>query len=114
MRMSIRYVSLLLALLLSAPALALNLNQAMSALPEAKAAGLLGEQPNGYLGVVTPGGNAEEVARLINQARRAEYQRLAGENGIQLNDVESIAGKKALERTPAGQYILLNDVWMKK
>jgi uncharacterized protein len=28
--------------------------------------------------------------------------------------VESIAGKKALERTPSGQYILLNDVWMKK
>ena len=24
------------------------------------------------------------------------------------------AGKKALERTPTGQYIMVNDVWMKK
>ena len=114
MRMSMRTVSLLLALLMSAPALALNLNQAMSALPAAKAAGQLGEQPDGYLGLVSPGGNAADVAKLINEARRQEYQRLARENNIQLRDVESMAGKKALERTPGGQYILLNGVWMKK
>ena len=114
MRMSMRTVRLLLALLMSAPALALNLNQAMSALPAAKAAGQLGEQPAGYLGVGSPGGNAADVARQINEARRQEYQRLARENNIQLRDVESMAGKKALERTPDGQYILLNGVWMKK
>ena len=114
MRMSIRMVGLLLALLLSAPALALSLNEAMSALPTAKAAGQLGEQPDGYLGVVAAGGNAAEIARQINQARRDEYQRLARENNIQQRDVESMAGKKALERTPAGQYIMINDVWMKK
>lgn len=114
MRMSMRMVSLLLALLISAPALALSLNQAMSALPAAKAAGQLGEQPDGYLGVVSPSGNAAEIARQINDARRQEYQRLASENNIQLRDVESMAGKKALERTPDGQYIMLNGVWMKK
>lgn len=114
MRMSIRIGGLLLALLLSAPALALSLNEAMSALPAAKAAGQVGEQPDGYLGVVTPGGNAAEIARQINQARREEYQRLATGNNIQLRDVESMAGKKALERTPPGQYIMLNGVWMKK
>ncbi|CEA04232.1 hypothetical protein BN1049_01417 [Pseudomonas saudimassiliensis] len=114
MRMSVRVGGLLLALLLSAPALALSLNQAMSALPAAKAAGQLGEQPDGYLGVVAAGGNAAEIARQINQARRDEYQRLAKENNIQVRDVESMAGKKALERTPRGQYILVNDVWMKK
>ena len=114
MRMSMRTVSLLLALLVSTPVLALSLNQAMSALPAAKAAGQLGEQPDGYLGVVNPGGNAAEVAKQINEARRQEYQRLATENNIQLRDVESMAGKKALERTPGGQYIMLNGVWMKK
>lgn len=114
MRMSMRTVSLLLALLVSTPVLALSLNQAMSALPAAKAAGQLGEQPDGYLGVVNAGGNAAAVAKLINEARRQEYQRLAGENNIQLRDVESMAGKKALERTPDGQYIMLNGVWMKK
>lgn len=114
MRTNLRVVSLLLALLMSAPALALSLNEAMAALPAAKAAGQLGEQPDGYLGVVTPGGNAAAIARQINDARRQEYQRLARENTIQLHDVESMAGKKALERTPGGQYIMLNGVWMKK
>lgn len=110
-----RYLStLLLALTLSLPAYALNLNQAMSALGDAKAGGQLGEQPNGYLGVVKPGARAEEIARLINQARRAEYQKVAKDNGIALGDVEAIAGKKALERTPKGQFIQLNGQWVQK
>lgn len=111
----IRHIStLLLALCLSLPAYALNLNQAMSALGAAKASGQLGEQPNGYLGVVKPGGQAEEIARLINQARRAEYQKVAKDNGIALSDVEAIAGKKAIDRTPQGQFIQLNGQWLKK
>ncbi|MFY1018100.1 YdbL family protein [Ectopseudomonas khazarica] len=111
----IRYLStLLLALTLSLPAYALTLNQAMSALGDAKASGQLGEQPNGYLGVVRPGGQADEIARLINQARRAEYQKVAQDNGISLSDVEAIAGKKAIDRTPAGQFIQLGGQWVKK
>ncbi|MGP0174950.1 YdbL family protein [Pseudomonas sp. NCHU5208] len=111
----IRYLStLLLALTLSLPAYAMSLNQAMSALSEAKTSGQLGEQPNGYLGVVRPGGQAEEIARLINQARRAEYQKVAKDNGVSLSDVEAIAGKKAIDRTPPGQYIQLNGQWLQK
>ncbi|MET1077428.1 MAG: YdbL family protein [Pseudomonas sp.] len=114
MRLHTRLLSLLLALFISLPAWALNLNDAMSALGDAKASGQLGELPSGYLGVVQDGGQAAEIARLINQARLAEYQRLAQENGIQLSDVEKIAGKKALEKTPAGQYIQLNGAWQRK
>jgi uncharacterized protein len=114
MRLSFRMFGLLLALLVSAPALALSLNEAMAALPAAKAAGHLGEQPDGYLGVVQRGGNVALVAEQINKARRAEYQRLAKENGILLSDVEAMAGKKAIERTPTGQFIMLNGVWMRK
>lgn len=114
MRMNSRFFAVLLALLMSSPVWAMSLNEAMSALPAAKSAGLVGEQPDGYLGIVSASANGADIARQINQARRQEYQRLAQENGIQLRDVESIAGKKALERTPPGHYILLNDVWMKK
>ncbi|UAW98555.1 YdbL family protein [Halopseudomonas nanhaiensis] len=114
MRMTFRIGGLVLALLLSVSAWAMTLNEAMSALPAAKAAGQLGEQPDGYLGVVAAGGSAAQIAEQINRARRAEYQRLARENGIQQSDVESIAGKKAIERTAKGQYIMLNGVWMKK
>jgi hypothetical protein len=109
-----RLASLLLLLSLSLPALALNLNEAMSALGDAKTSGQLGEMPNGYLGVVRAGGQAAEIARLINQARRAEYQKLATQNGIQLSDVEAIAGQKAIDKTPAGQYIQLEGKWQRK
>ena len=106
--------SLLLLLSLSLPAAALNLNEAMSALGDAKASGQLGEMPNGYLGVVKDGGQAAEIARLINQARRTEYQRLAEQNGIKLADVEAIAGQKALDKTPPGQYIQDQGQWRRK
>jgi uncharacterized protein YdbL (DUF1318 family) len=109
-----RFAGLLLLLSLSLPAAALNLNEAMSALGDAKVSGQLGEMPNGYLGVVKGGGQASEIARLINQARRAEYQKLANENGIKLSDVETIAGQKALDKTPPGQYIQVQGQWQRK
>jgi uncharacterized protein YdbL (DUF1318 family) len=114
MNMYKRLASLLLLLSLSLPAVAMNLNEAMSALGDAKTSGQLGEMPNGYLGVVSSNGQAEEIAKLINQARRAEYQKLAAQNGIQLSDVEAIAGKKALDKTPPGQYIQRQGKWQRK
>ncbi|MBA1274390.1 YdbL family protein [Stutzerimonas azotifigens] len=114
MKTTVKLGTLLLALCLSLPAAALSLNEAMSALGDAKASGQLGEKPDGYLGVVKPGGQAEEIAAQINQARRAEYHRVAQKNGISLKDVEAIAGKKAIEKTPAGQIIQLNGTWIQK
>lgn len=105
---------LLLTLCLSAPVWALDLNGAMAALGDAKVAGQLGEQPDGYLGVVRAEGQAADIARLINQARRAEYQRVAQSNKIKLADVEAIAGKKAIEKTPSGQFIQLDGRWLRK
>ena len=91
-----------------------NAQDDISDLPAAKEAGLLGEQSNGYLGVVRASGNAAEVAQQINAARKAEYQKVARDNGISLNDVELIAGQKAIDRTPRGQYIKLNGQWRQK
>ena len=108
------FAGLMLLLCLSLPAHALSLNEAMSALGSAKASGQLGEMPNGYLGVVSAGGQADEIAKLINQARRAEYQKLAQQNGIQLSDVETIAGQKAIDKTPAGQYVQQQGQWRRK
>lgn len=99
---------------ISLPLLAMDLQQAMSALSSAKTQGLVGEQPNGYLGVVGSSAQAKEIADLINKARKAEYQKLAAKNGIQLSDVEAIAGQKAIEKTEAGQFIQLNGQWQKK
>src|SRR3546814_1939916 len=99
MKTYLKLASLLLALMIALPAAAMTLNEAMSALGDAKASGLLGEKPDGYLGVVRSSQNAEDIASQINQARRAEYHRVAKQNGISVSDVEAIAGKKAIERS---------------
>ena len=71
MKTYLKFGTLLLALCLALPAAAMTLNEAMSALGQAKASGQLGEKPDGYLGVVQSGGQAEEIASQINQARRS-------------------------------------------
>lgn len=106
-------VSLLTATL-SLPVAAMNLNEAMSSLGQAKASGQVGEMANGYLGIVKNEGNAAVITQLINDARKKEYQNLAKKNGITLNDVEAMAGQKAQEKTPAGQYINVGGKWQKK
>lgn len=105
---------LLGVLAFSSPVLAMSLQEAMAALGTAKEQGLVGEQANGYLGVVKDSGNAKAIVELINQARRAEYQRVASENGIGVKDVETIAGRKALERTQPGHYIWVDGAWVRK
>jgi uncharacterized protein YdbL (DUF1318 family) len=113
-RIRITTALLVLGLGLSPPVLALDLSQASAALGQAKASGQVGEKPTGYLGVIVPGGQAAEIARLINEARRAEYQQVAKKNAISLGDVEALAGKKAMDKTPAGQFIQSGGQWVKK
>ena len=114
MKTYLKFGTLLVALSFALPASAMSLNEAMSALGQAKTSGQLGERPDGYLGVVQGSGQAEEIASQINQARRAEYHRLAQKNGISVSDVEAIAGKKAIEKTPPGQIVQIDGNWVKK
>ena len=93
---------------------ALTLDQAIDSLSQAKAQGLVGEQTDGYLGVVKNEGNASEIANLINQARKAQYQKVSAESKVPLNEVENRAGSKAQDKTPAGQYIKQEGQWQKK
>ncbi|MCX8586786.1 YdbL family protein [Gilliamella sp. B3023] len=104
----------LLSILLAMPVFALNLDQAINSLPQAKANGLVGEQTDGYLGVVKNEGNASEIAQLINQARKQEYQKVSAESNVPLVEVQNKAGSKAQEKTPVGQYIKQQGQWIKK
>ncbi|OCG00484.1 YdbL family protein [Gilliamella sp. wkB112] len=104
----------LLTMILSFSACALTLDQAMNSLSQAKAKGLVGEQADGYLGIVNSEGNAGEIAQLINQARKQQYQKVSAETNVPLNEVEKRAGSKAQEKTPAGQYIKQQGQWQKK
>lgn len=78
----------LLALALFAmPASALDLAQA-------RAQGLVKETPSGYLSVVKPSSEVNNLVKNINAGRKAEYQRIAKKNGTPLSTVEQLAGKR--------------------
>lgn len=86
-------------------------------LQDAKAQGLVGEQADGYLGLVKANAGADVKAMMndVNAQRKNEYQAIARRNKTELNVVETLAGKKAIERTPAGQYVRLpSGQWVKK
>ena len=76
-------------------------------LEEAKTQGLVGEQPNGYLGMVQPGASAEVQALVndVNQKRRQMYEDIARRNSTQLQAVEVLAGKTAIDNTKPGNFV---------
>jgi len=104
----------ILVLCLSGPAFSMGLAEAKNQLDTAKQQGLVGETPAGYLEVVRSGGNAGAIVEAINEARRNEYARIAEKHNIPVAQVETVAGKKALEKTPAGQFIQIDGEWVRK
>ncbi|MCI5122173.1 MAG: DUF1318 domain-containing protein [Candidatus Electrothrix sp. AUS4] len=97
----------LFALLLCQPIFALELQ-------DAKAQGLVGETPTGYLDVVKASPDAQQLIKDINAKRKTHYQEIAKKNKTPLDTVEKMAGEKALEMTPAGQYVKVGGKWQKK
>ena len=86
-------------------------------LDEAKEQGLLGERPDGYLGLPNPSTSPDAVSLMkdINNKRRDVYKGIAEKNGTALSAVEALAGKKAIEKTPSGQLIMQsNGTWTPK
>lgn len=84
-------------------------------LEEAKSKGLVGEQANGYLGVVhAADGEAQALVRDINQKRRQAYEEIAKRNGTAIGAVETLAGEKAIQNTRAGHYVEGPGGWVKK
>jgi len=80
---------------------------AQSPLEQVKAAGYVGEQPNGYLGLVSSSApeSAKALAREINLKRRDRYQAIARQNGSSLSAVEMVVGAKLIKRAKPGQYV---------
>lgn len=76
-------------------------------LQEAKDQGLIGEQTDGYIGLVADNAPAavRALVEQVNEQRRQEYQRIANENGIELNQVARLAYERAVQATQSGHYI---------
>ena len=90
---------------------------AAQSLDQAKAAGLVGEKVDGFVGVVAADAPAEVRAMVdrINAERRMKYTEIAKKQNAPMDAVAKIAGQKLVERTPSGQYVLGADgQWRQK
>ncbi len=85
-------------------------------LQQAKTDGLVGEQLNGYLGVVDASASSEVQALVkdINGKRKAKYEAIASQNNSSLETVELLAGKKTVQKTQPGNFIQTATGWKKK
>ncbi|TVR99055.1 MAG: DUF1318 domain-containing protein [Rhodospirillales bacterium] len=87
--------------LAAVPALAQTLDQA-------KAAGYVGERPDGYLGLVRADapGWARDLVTRVNAERRARYAEVAQRTGASVRDVAIVAGQKLVSGAPSGHYVM--------
>lgn len=105
----------LLKFALIASVLVFSMQALALGLDAAKSQGLVGEQPNGYLGVIKATPQAVELASEVNDKRRQAYERIAQKNGITIEQVQKLAGQKAIDKTQAGNYVKSpSGQWLKK
>jgi len=72
----------------------------------AKQAGFVGERLDGYLGLVRQApDDVRALVREVNRKRRARYRQIAAKSGVDLHQVELLAGKKAIAKTPSGLFV---------
>lgn len=93
----------------------LSLSAFAMSLQDAKSQGYLGEQANGYLGLVQANPEAKAVMDDVNNKRRAHYETIAKKNNLSPTDVAKLAGAKAINATEKGNYVQDNKgKWIKK
>ena len=76
-------------------------------LDEAKAAGLIGEKNDGYIGLVQPDAPQAvvDLVRDVNRQRRARYEQIARDNNISVTAVAQLAYARAVEATRSGHLV---------
>lgn len=97
--------------------LAVSIASASSPLTQPKADGLIGEQANGYLGLVTQNVPADikKLVKETNAKRKAGYQKIAAKQGTSVSEVEKVGGMTAIEKTIRGNYIRdTSGTWRRK
>lgn len=90
---------------------------AASPLTQPKADGLIGEQANGYIGLVKQNvpADVKKLVKDVNAKRKAGYQKIAAKQGTSLAEVERVGGSTAIDKTLRGNYIRnASGAWRKK
>jgi len=104
------------ALLLATPAFA-DLASDKAAVDAAKAAGTVGEQADGYLGLVSGSADAAVTAAVteINNGRRGVYAQTASKSGVTPDAAGQATGAQLIAKVPGGQFFKpLGGAWTKK
>jgi len=86
-------------------------------LQEAKAEGQIGEQRDGYVGLVVNNVASDVVAlvRDVNNQRRQRYQQIAQQNGITVEQVAALAYERAVQATRSGHFVQnASGAWIRK
>lgn len=79
---------------------------------DARAAGLIGEKPDGLVGAVKPEGQA--LADHINAERKRVYQDIANGGSQTLDQVMAVAGAKQISKLKPGEYYWSGGGWAQK
>ena len=111
-----KHIFTALALLtLSTPAFA-DLAADKAAVDAAKAAGHVGEQADGYLGIVAGAdGTVTAAVNAINAGRREVYTQTATKSGVSPDAAGQATGAQLIAKVPGGQYFKpIGGAWTKK
>jgi hypothetical protein len=88
-----------------------------ASLDNAKAIGLIGERPDGYVAAVQPNPPPDIAALVqqVNSKRRAAYADIAAKEGVPIEQVGALTAEKIRAQAPSGDYFLnSNGTWTQK
>ncbi|MGE0407671.1 MAG: YdbL family protein [Amphiplicatus sp.] len=91
---------------------------ASALIEDAKSKCVVGEQADGYLGVIDSGEASAELRRevdSVNLQRKAAYARLAERNGVTVADAAKVTAEKLINQAPSGQCVRdQSGSWLRK
>jgi len=83
----------------------------------AKAQGLVGEQNDGYLGLVKSDAPADvkKLVADVNVQRKTHFSEIAAKNGIAASEAAKVFAREAVQRTVSGNYVQnASGAWVRK
>lgn len=86
-------------------------------LDDARAAGQIGERPDGLVGAVSPNApaNIKSLVQATNARRLEKYQQIGAEKGVPADQVGAIAGEKIISNLRSGWFYMdASGNWVQK
>lgn len=116
-RLQASWKTLMAAGLAAAMLLSAAIDSRAAPLDDAKAAGLIGERPDGFVAAVQPNPPPDiaAIVQQINAKRLAAYEKIAAEENVSVDQVGALAAEKIKRQAPSGEYFMSSDgTWAPK